>query len=324
MARGPLMSAPGSMVAKVDKYIEQRRALGWQLTVEARELARFAAYADKIGHQGPLTIELALGWARLADNRSRLYQARRLETVGTFARHLANYEPGTAIPSRGLLGPAHQRVRPYIYSDYEIIRLMQEASQLSFMDGLRALTYRTLIGLLASTGIRVCEALRLDRGDLDEASGILTVRDTKFHKSRLVPLHGSVTIALANFARERDRIIPHSACPRFFLSIRGRPLLHSVVHYTFAKLRRNVVFEGSGRLPPRLYDLRHTFATRRLLEWYRDDTDIANAIARLSVYLGHVKPSDTYWYLTGTPELLAVAAGRFEASSSAGGRGDLP
>jgi hypothetical protein len=142
------------MVAKVDKYIEQRRALGWQLTVEARELARFAAYADKIGHQGPLTIELALGWARLAGNRSRLYQARRLETVGTFARHLANYEPGTAIPSRGLLGPAHQLVRPYIYSDYEIIRLMQEASQLSFMDGLRALTYRTLIGLLASTGIR--------------------------------------------------------------------------------------------------------------------------------------------------------------------------
>jgi integrase len=201
---------------------------------------------------------------------------------------------------------------------------MEEASQLSFLDGLRALTYRTLIGLLASTGLRVCEALRLDRGDLDAEAGILTVRDTKFHKSRLVPLHESVTTALARFASERDRIIPHPICPRFFLSIRGRPLLHSVVQYTFAKLRKNVAFEGTGRLPPRLYDLRHTFATRRLLEWYRDDTNIGNAIARLSVYLGHVKPSDTYWYLTGTPELLAVAAGRFEASSCAGGPGELP
>jgi integrase len=324
MAGGLLMSAPGSMAAKVDSYIQQRRALGWQLTVEARELARFAAYADNIGHQGPLTVELALGWARLADNRSRLYQARRLETVGTFARHMAAFEPGTAILSRGLLGPAHQRVRPYIYSDREIIRLMEKASRLPFLDGLRALTYRTLIGLLASTGLRVCEALRLDRGDLDADAGILTVRDTKFHKSRLVPLHGSVTAALAGFASERDRIIPHPTCPRFFLSIRGRPLLHSVVQYTFAKLRKNVAFEGTGRLPPRLYDLRHTFATRRLLEWYRDDTDIGNAIAWLSVYLGHVKPSDTYWYLTGTPELLAVAAGRFEALFCAGGPGGLP
>ena len=318
------MSAPGSMAVKVDEYVRQRRALGWQLTVEARELARFAEYADNIGHQGPLTIELALRWARLADNRSRLYQARRLETVGTFARHLANFEPGTAIPPRGLLGPAHQRVRPYIYSDHEVIRLMEEASRLSFLDGFRALTYRTLIGLLASTGLRVCESLSLDRGDLDEASGILTVRDTKFHKSRLVPLHGSVTSALASFARERDRIIPHPACPRFLLSIRGRPLLNSVVHYTFAKLRKNVVFEGTGRLPPRIYDLRHTFATRRLLEWYRNDTDIGNAITRLSVYLGHVKPSDTYWYLTGTPELLSVAAGRFEGSSGAARPGDIP
>jgi integrase len=318
------MSAPGAMVTKVDKYIQQRRALGWQLTVEARELARFAAYADNIGHQGPLTIELELGWARLANDRSRLYQARRLETVGTFARHLATFEPGTAIPSRGLLGPAHQRVRPYIYSDREVIRIMEEASRLPSPNGLRALTYRTLIGLLASTGLRVCEALRLDREDMDEGSGILTVRDTKFHKSRLVPLHGSVTTALSSYVSERDRIIPHPVCPRFFLSMRGSPLLHSVVQFTFSKLRKNVAFEGSGRLPPRLYDLRHTFATRRLLEWYRDGTDIGNAIARLSVYLGHVKPSDTYWYLTGTPELLAVAAGRFEASSCAVVSGDLP
>ncbi len=318
------MNASDSMSAKVGEYIRQRRALGWQLTVEAKELARFAAYADSIGHQGPVTIELALGWARLANNRSRLYQARRLETVGTFARYLATFEPGTAIPPRGLLGPAHQRVRPYIYSDREVVRLMKEASCLPPPDGLRALTYRTLIGLLASTGLRVCEALWLDRGDLDRGADTLTVRDTKFHKSRLVPLHVSVTAALANYEMERDRIIPHPACSRFFLSLRGRPLSPPMVHYTFAKLRQNVTFEGTGRLPPRLYDLRHTFATRRLLEWYRDGTDIGNAITRLSVYLGHVKPSDTYWYLTGTPELLAVAAGRFEASSYADGPGDLP
>ena len=317
------MNAPGSMAAKVDAYVRQRRALGWQLTVEARELARFASYADTIGHQGPLTIELALGWARLAENRSRLYQARRLETVGTFARHLAIIEPETAIPSRGLLGPAHQRIRPYIYSDWEVANLMEQASRLSPANGLRALTYRTLIGLLASTGLRVCETLRLARTDLDTGAGILTVRDTKFHKSRLVPLHSSVTVALENYVRDRDRSIPHPDCSRFFLSLKGAPLLPSVVHYTFAKLRKNISFGGTGQLPPRLYDLRHTFATRRLLEWYRDGTDIGNAITRLSVYLGHVKPSDTYWYLTGTPELLALAAGRFEASSCTGRTGGL-
>lgn len=268
------MSAPGFMAAKVENYIRQRRALGWQLMVEGRELATF--------------------------------------------------EPGTAIASRGLLGPAHQRVRPYIYSDREVIRIMEEASRLPSPNGFRALTYRTLIGLLASTGIRVCEALKLDSGDLDTGTGILTVRDTKFHKSLLVPLHETVTTTLANYVVERNRIIPHPVCPRLFLSMRGRPLLHSVVQYTFSKLRTNVTFEGTGRLPPRLYDLRHTFATRKLLEWSSNGTEVENAITRLSVYLGHVKPSDTYWYLTGIPELLAVAVARFKASSCTIVARDLP
>jgi len=308
------MSIQECMTTKVATYIRERRAMGWQLNVEARELARFAAYADHSGHHGPLTIDLALRWAREAKSQSRLYQARRLETVRTFARFLAIREPGTEIPPRGLLGPAHQRVRPYIYTENEIIKLMDEASRLPSSNGFRALTYRTLIGLLASTGLRICEALSLDRRDFDKELGILTIRDTKFHKSRLVPLHESVTSSLVHYESERDNIIRHPECTRFFISMRRRPVLPSVVYYTFSKLRNKVVFEGSGRLPPRLYDLRHTFATRRLLAWYSEKIDVHTKIAQLSVYLGHVKPSDTYWYLTGIPELLSVAANRFEAS----------
>jgi len=207
MAGGAKMSRQECMMTKVATYIRERRAMGWQLKVEARELARFAAYADHSGHHGPLTTDLALRWARQAENQSRLYQARRLEIVRTFARFLAVREPDTEIPPRGLLGPAHQRVRPYIYTENEIIQLMDEASRLPSSNGFRALTYRTLIGLLASTGLRVCEALSLDRGDFDKESGILTIRDTKFHKSRLVPLHESVTSSLVHYESERDNII---------------------------------------------------------------------------------------------------------------------
>ena len=203
------MNASDFMSAKVGEYIRQRRALGWPVTVEAKELARFAAYADSIGHQGPVTIELALGGLGSQTTGAASIRHGVSKQWGTFARYLATFEPGTAIPPRGLLGPAHQRVRPYIYSDREVVRLMKEASCLPPPDGLRALTYRTLIGLLASTGLRVCEALWLDRGDLDRGADTLTVRDTKSHKSRLVPLHVSVTAALANYEMERDRIIPH-------------------------------------------------------------------------------------------------------------------
>jgi integrase len=215
-----------------------------------------------------------------------------------------------------LLGPAHRRIQPHIYDAHEIAGLMRAAGALTPNGGLRPMTYRTLLGLLAATGLRVCEALKLDRADADLVHHLLTVRETKFHKSRLVPIHESVTRALSAYSRFRDsyRPFPRSRC--FFLSEQGTALLPSVVHYTFQKLRLNLSGGGPSEKPPRLYDLRHTFACRRLLQWYREGADVHQAMLSLSTYLGHVKVSDTYWYLSGIPKLLSIAAQRFERFSN--------
>lgn len=227
------MKRQQTMSEKVDEYVAYRRRMGYSLNVTDRELQRFARHADSTGHQGPLTTELALNWARLAANRTPLYQARRVEMVRSFARYLAAFEPGTQIPPRGLLGPAHRRIQPYLYSEQEIAQLMDAAQSLAPADGLRPKTYRTLLGLLASAGLRVCEALKLERDDVDMTHHLLAVRQTKFHKSRIVPLHESVTAALGTYAEARDTYHPRAASTRFFLSQRGTALLPSVVHYTF-------------------------------------------------------------------------------------------
>jgi integrase len=306
------MNRKKSFSEKVDEYISYRHNLGYSLHVEAGELRRFACYAERIGHHGPLTIELSLGWARSATNCTPLYQARRVEIVRTFARYLAAFEPGTQIPPRGLLGPAHRRSQPYIYSSEEILALMNAAAKLTPSGGLRPQTYKTLIGLLSSTGLRVCEALNLKRDEVDLSHHLLHVRRTKFYKSRLVPLHKSVGRALEAYAFKRDALHPAPLSNNFLLSERGTALLPSIVHYTFCKLRKTIAREDCSNTHPRLYDLRHTFACRRILKWYQDGIDVQHAITYLSTYLGHVKPTDTYWYLTGIPDLMAIAARRFE------------
>lgn len=201
------MTKPITITAKVDSYLSLRRGLGFRLQTEGQMLRGFAAFADAAGHRGPLTTELALRWARSTTSPVRLYWARRLEVVRTFARHLAATEPGTEVPPRGLLGPAHGRTPPYVYSDAEARRLMTAAGRLGPPGGLRPHTYRTLIGLLAATGLRISEALHLGRPDVDLTHGRLTVRETKFRKSRLVPLHATAIPALRAYAGRRNRIV---------------------------------------------------------------------------------------------------------------------
>lgn len=310
------MSGHKTMCVKVEEYVAHRRSFGYDLRITARELRRFAEYADGIRHRGPLSTELVLRWARLAADHSCIYQARRIEMVRPFARYLSAFEPGTQVPPRGLLGPAHRRTQPHIYTTKEVLQLMDAADGLIPAEGLRPVTYRTMIGLLSSTGLRVCEALKLERSDVDLTQQLLIVRQTKFRKSRLIPLHESVCQALSRYVLVRDGRHPQPRSNRFFLSEQGTALLPSVVHYTFQKLRRSLKNAGIGK-PPRLYDLRHTFACQRLLRWYRDGIDVQRAIMRLSTYMGHVRVSDTYWYLSGTPELFAIAARRFEIFSDA-------
>jgi len=302
---------PTTMSAKVTEYLTFRRELGYQLLTEDRLLQQFARHADDTGHRGPLTTELALRWARLPSGADRLYKARRLEIVRCFARHLAATEPGTEIPGRGLLGPAHRRTSPHIFSKEEVTGLLAAAGRLSPPKALRGHTYRTLIGLLAACGLRISEALHLENRDADLVRGLLTIRETKFRKTRLIPLHSTVAESLQVYVVARDWIVPTPQCNRFFVNDGGFELPYWTVRTVFRKLCDALPISATARRP-RLHDLRHTFACRRVEQWHDAGIDVAQAIAALSVYLGHAKVTDTYWYLTATPDLMARAATRFE------------
>jgi integrase len=317
------MTGQATMVSLAEEYLAYRRKLGFQLRTEGGLLLQFAKYADGSGHQGPLTEELALRWARLPSKAAPLYQARRLEIVRGFARHRAVFDPTVAVPAPGLLGSAHGRTAPHIYSEAEVSALLRAAARLSPNGGLRPRTYAALLSLLACTGLRISEALKLKLADVDWERRLLTIRETKFHKTRLVPLHASAVRGLRTYARFRDRCVPPAGNSAFFRAEHGDRLCYRTVCGVFRKLYDGLSTSkaGIGRAP-RLHDFRHTFACRRLLLWYRQGTDVEHAVASLSTYLGHAKVSDTYWYLTGIPELLGLAAVRFErlAALGTGGR----
>jgi integrase len=317
------MSQSTPMVRLVEEYLDYRRRLGYQLRIEGQMLLEFARYADRSGHCGPLTTELAVRWARLPAEAAPLYQARRLEVVRCFARYRAVFDPATEIPPKGVLGSAHRRTTPHIYSEAELSALLAAARQLPSSTGLRPHTYATLFGMISCTGLRISEALKLGRGDVEWAHGTLMIRESKFHKSRLVPLDPSGVRAMREYAQLRDHFHPIPQTDVFFVSERGSPLSYSAVRSTFRKLREHLrVSTGPGTRAPRIHDLRHTFACRCLLRWYAEGADLDHAVIALSTYLGHAKVSDTYWYITGIPELLGLAAGRFERFTSSD-TGDL-
>ncbi len=301
------------MIHWAKQYLAYRRNLGFRLNDAGQLLERFAQYADQTGHRGPVTIELAVRWARLPRDASPVYWARRLDIVRSFAKYRAIFDPATEIPPRGTLGPAYRRITPHIYSDTELAALLVAASRLPPLNGLRPHTYVTLFGLLASTGLRLSEALQLNRSDFDAERGVLTIRLTKFRKSRLVPLHSSTCEALHRYARQRDNRHRFLTTDAFFITCRVTRLCRATAQGTFGNLRDQLGWASrNGGRPPRIHDLRHTFACRRLLLWYQQGVDVDHAIAALSTYLGHASVSNTYWYLTGVPELLELATVRFE------------
>lgn len=302
-----------SLVTLAECYIDHQRALGFKIQIESKQVLNFATYADESGHTGPITTELALAWAQLPQDGSPLYRARRLEVVRCFARYVAIFQPQTEIPPKGLLGRAHRRVQPHIYSPDEVSALMREARELSPNEGLRPRTYATLFGLLSSTGLRISEALKLRRSDVDLQRGVLVVRESKYHKSRLVVLHPTVTTMVKEYETFRDAYHLDPAAETFLLSERGTALPYSTVRSTFRSICDRLGWVANGQRPrPRIYDLRHTFACRRLTDWYESGVDIGCTLSWLSTYMGHSKVSDTYWYLTGIPDLLQIAASRFE------------
>lgn len=294
----------------LEDYLTIRRSLGFELKTEGRMLADFVRFANKAGLD-TITTEVALAWASLPANGSPGWQARRLRMVRGFARHLKAVDSRADVPPTGLLPGRNRRPTPYLYSKEDVASLLAAARTLS--PPLRSSTIETLIGLLAVTGLRVSEAMALDRDDVDWVNETLTVRSGKFGKSRLVPLHHSTAGALAAYGRLRDQLCPNPSAPSFFVSTRGARLAHSTVYPAFRSLLRQVGLEQlSSARRPRMHDLRHSFAVKTLVNWYRDGEDVGARMPLLSTYLGHVDPGATYWYLSAAPELLNLASVRAE------------
>jgi integrase len=305
--------SPASFGPLVEEYLAYRRGLGFALESPAWLLRDFARYADRVGHEGPLSSELAVEWALRSRSSDPAQAARRLSTVRQFARYRALLDPATEVPPAGLLGRVPRRRQPHIYNDAELAALLEQAGLLLPRRGLRPRTYVAFFSLLAASGLRLSEACRLERGDVDLNAGVLTVREGKFRKARLVPLHPSATEALARYAACRDACCELAGPGRFFRTERSPALTAAAVEKTFSRIRQRLGWSAQGRArAPRIHDLRHSFAVRRLLCWYEEGAELEQRLLALSTYLGHAHVRDTYWYLTGVPELMAIAAHRFE------------
>lgn len=302
------------MAAAVKEYLFTRRQLGFALVAPGTELIRFARYADARCHKGPLHQDLILGWAcEHVKHTSAVTPARRLEIVRPFVAYYRQFEPTSEVPPLGILGRAHRRLAPHIYTDTEVTQLLQSASHLEPKGGLRPLTYTALFGLIAATGLRLSEALNLTSSDVNLTSNIITIRLTKFRKSRSLPIHGSVATALAAYNQACDGLRCLGSAAPFFITQTSTALHTRTVEYIFRGIVTAIGCQARGDHPaPRIHDLRHTFAVRRLQTWRDQHQCIDQALFWLCMYLGHAKISDTYWYLTGVPELMDSIGARLE------------
>jgi len=238
--------------------------------------------------------------------------------VRLFAQYHSATDPRTEIPPRDLLPYTYRRKAPYIYTDKEIEQLINVAEKLPSPTGLRAKTYSTLFGLLAVTGMRISEAVGLNDEDVDLKHGVLTIRGTKFGKSRLVPIHSSTERVLRRYTRQRNRVYTKPKTPSFLVSDRGTRLTQCTVRWTFVRLSHQIgLREPSDTHGPRLHDFRHTLAVQTLVDWHRAGVDVDQHLPELATYLGHVHVTDTYWYLSATPELLQLAAKRLDHTEGA-------
>jgi integrase len=305
------------------QYVTVRRALGTQLAEPANTLRQFVAFVERQG-ASRITTALALRWATAPPNVQRATWGRRLSMVRKFAAWLSAFDPATEVPPRRLLSARHRRPRPHIYTEAETHSLMAVAADCRSRTGLRPLTYTTLIGLLAATGLRPGEALALDRADVDLPNGMLFIRDTKFGKSRFVPVDPTTRVALREYEAGRETRCPCPGTPAFLLSERGLRLKGDSARRMFVRLSRAVGLRpsaGSRRAGrgPRLQDFRHTFVTRRLIEWYRAGLDVSRELPKLATYVGHAEVGLTYWYIEAVPELLALATERLGREDDTGG-----
>jgi integrase len=318
------MSTATSLPALVERYLLERRRLGFYDRTSAYSLRSFARHVQATGLRGPLTAEIMADWARHDSHGSRDPQtwARRLKRLRPFTRWLQQFEPRTEVPDNAIFGSLHERLAPHIYSEQEVVDLLAAARRLGPAPSLRGVIFETLFGLIAATGLRIGEALSLRNMDVDLKVGMLSIHQTKFGKSRQVPMHPSTVDALRRYRRMRDLAgEPAADDAAFFVGTRGRrrglPLGDRQVHRVFGELRGQLGWRNRGtHHAPRIHDLRHTFVVRRIVQWQSQSVDIDQAMLSLSTYVGHAKVANTYWYLSSVPELMALAGGQFEAFMS--------
>jgi integrase len=304
-----------TITKQVEKYLAFRRAMGFDLWGEGYQLHAFARFAKENGHSGPLTTNLLLRWVQGARTPGPVTAARRVEVLRPFLKYCRQFEPACPVLPLGLCGPGHRRIAPHIYTEAEVAARLAAAGELK-PEGLRPLTYVTLFGILAATGMRLSEALQLEQADLHFEQPTLTVRQTKFKKSRLVPIHPSTVKALARYAKATARIPRQPGVRTFFVTAAGRSVPKRTVHHAFDVLRRGLGWVARGGHPqPRIHDLRHTFICRALLRG-QEDNQVDHVADAIATYVGHAKVSHTYWYVSATPELMGIASDRFSRFSS--------
>lgn len=306
---------------QVESYIAYKNGLGVPMVSEGSTMRQFARYADSVGHEGPITVDIAVEWARSGVNHAEGYEIKRYEMARRVHEYACALEGIPATLPPGLIGKSCNRITPYIFTDEEMSLLVHAASRLYVQqDPMKPLAYGTVIGLLRATGMRPNETLSLDDSDFDADKGTLRIRKGKNNRERLVPLDGTTVEALIRYRSRRDELRDGSDCPKLFVvngdkGVRLANLEHSFCEIRCVLLGRGEVWE---RRPPRIYDIRHTYAVSTILSWHESGEDVNAMLPVLATYMGHKKISETYWYLTGTPELLQVACDAFERIAKGG------
>ena len=301
-----------NLMDNVQEYLAVRRAFGAKLKGFDRSLCQFVAFLKK--KRAPfVTTQLALQWATQPCGVSKAHHVARLRWVRLLTGFLHTKDPRHEVPPVGLLCARPRRITPYVYSDVELAQLLERARQRPSPLGLQGETYATMFALLMVTGMRMNEVISLEREDVDLTGGVLTIRETKFHKTRMIPIHPTTATALSDYAQRRDSLVRGGRDRAFFVSEKGSRMSQDLLRGQFKKLCQTVGLrdrtDGRG---PRLHDLRHRFAVQSLVHWYRQDLDAARLLPILSTYLGHACTADTYWYLEAVPELLELATRRLE------------
>lgn len=306
---------------QLQAYLAVRSALGFKDAARQTLLRNFVQYVIEHGNGGALRAHLAVDWACTASSsRGVSGQACRLTVARGFLAYLRATAPDTEVPDAGLLATPRRRL-PFLFSPQQLSQLIEAALKIRPRGSLRPHTYATLLGLLSSTGLRVGEAIRLkvEEVSLGTDPATLHIRDTKFRKSRIVPLHPTTAMKLREYADRRDQMEYSGLCDAFFVSEQGK---HLDYHSLWLWFRRTVKRSGIAALNegrrPTLHSLRHGFAVERLTAWCQEGKPVQALVPHLSVYLGHVCPERTYWYLTATPALLLTAAEAFQRYANPG------